>query len=61
MLNFQNVLVFDYFFANYRSNTITRVRALPRLVSAIWFSLGWCIVQQGGRQRGFINHLDDAI
>ena len=35
--------------------------ALPRLVSAIWFSLGWCNVQQGGRQRGFTNHLGDAI
>jgi len=35
-------------------------KALPRLVSAIWFSLGWCIVQQGDRQRGFTNPLGDG-
>jgi predicted component of type VI protein secretion system len=32
-------------------------KALPRLVPAIWFSLGWCIVQQGDRQGGFTNSL----
>ena len=30
---------------------------VPRLVSAMRLSLGWCIVQQRGRQRGFANSL----